>query len=251
MSMITNSRDPHSSQIDETFGSREHSNPYDRPTITNGRFMPVLQRVFVLLLVCASQTACALLFPTEAGESLSHFDATAPAESAPAPDFELVDIDGDKVALHDLVGEKPIVVQLGSYSCPVFRYRRFDMQELQREFAGRVGFVVVYTQEAHPVDSINPYADRVWNPWINKIARVNVPEHKSARQRRAQASATFDIVGLDSRFLVDGMDNAVWRQYGAAPSAAYVLDLQGKIYLRQPWVYPKEIRKALNEILAE
>lgn len=219
--------------------------------ITPGKLMPKVQRVFVLLLVCASQTACSLLFPTEAGESLSHFDATAPAVAAPAPDFELTDIDGNDVALHDLVGDKPVVVQLGSYSCPVFRYRRFDMQELQREFLGRVDFVVVYTQEAHPVDSINPYVDRIWNPVINKVVGVNLPEHKSAEQRRTQASATYDLVELDSLFLVDGMDNAVWRQYGAAPSAAYVVDLQGNIYLRQPWVYPKEIRKALNEILAE
>jgi hypothetical protein len=204
-----------------------------------------------MLFICASQSACSLLFPTEAGESLSHFDATAPAESAPAPDFELVDIDGKQVTLRDLVGEKPVVVQLGSYSCPVFRYRRYDVQELQREFAGRVEFVVVYTQEAHPVDSINPYVDRIWNPLINELAGVNVPEHKSAEQRRAQASATFDRVNLDSRFLVDSMDNAVWQQYGAAPSAAYVIDLQGNIYLRQPWVDPKEIRKALIEILAE
>jgi hypothetical protein len=219
--------------------------------ITSGRLVPVLQRLILLLFLCASQSACSLLFPTEAGESLSHFDTSAPAESAPAPDFELIDIDGNKVALHDLVGDSPVVLQLGSYSCPVFRYRRFDMQELQREFAGRVDFVVVYTQEAHPVDSINPYVDRVWNPLINRIAGINVPQHKSAEQRRAQASATFDLVDLDSRFLVDGMDNAVWQQYGAAPSAAYVLDLHGNIHLRQAWVNPGEIRRALNEILTE
>lgn len=76
-------------------------------------------------------------------------------------------------------------------------------------------------------------------------------QHQSAEQRRAQASSTLENLNLDSRFLVDSMDNAVWQQYGAAPSAAYVLDLQGKIYLRQPWVYPKEIRRALNEILAK
>ena len=56
---------------------------------------------------------------------------------------------------------------------------------------------------------------------------------------------------LDSRFLVDDMDNSVWRRYGAAPSAAYVIDLRGVIRLRQPWVNPGEIRKTLNEILAE
>lgn len=208
-------------------------------------------RIVLVLMLVAGQSACSLLFPTEAGESLSHYDATAPVESAPAPDFELLDLDGNTVALHDLVGERPVVVQLGSYSCPVFRYRRFDVQELQRDFTGRVDFVIVYTQEAHPVDAISPYADRIWNPMINKVAGVNEPEHKSAEQRRLQASRAFELMEIDSRFLVDKMDNSVWQRYGAAPSAAYVLDLQGIIRLRQAWVYPKEIRKTLNEILAE
>ncbi|MDH3336273.1 MAG: redoxin domain-containing protein [Gammaproteobacteria bacterium] len=213
--------------------------------------MPANPRLALLLFVCAGQSACSLLFPTEAGESLSHYDVTAPSEAAPAPEFQLADIDGNEVALYDLVGEKPVVVQLGSYSCPVFRYRRFDVQKLQREFAGRVDFVVVYTLEAHPFDGINPYEARVWNPLINRAMGVHVPEHKSLDERRARAAATSAAVELNSRFLVDGMDNAVWRQYGAAPSAAYVLDLQGIIRLRQPWVYPKEIRKVLNEILTE
>jgi len=212
---------------------------------------PACQRIAIVMLLCASQSACSLMFPTEAGESLSHYDAAAPLQAAPAPDFQLTDIDGNAVALQDLVGERPLVLQLGSYSCPVFRYRRFDVQELQREFAGRVDFVVVYTQEAHPIDAINPYADRIWNPMINKVAGVNVTEHTSAEQRRAQASQAFELMELDSRFLVDSMDNSVWRRYGAAPSAAYVIDLQGVVRLRQPWVYPKEIRKILNEILAE
>jgi len=212
---------------------------------------PTCQRIALVLMLCASQSACSLLFPTEAGESLSHYDTDAPLQAAPAPEFQLTDIDGNEVALQDLVGEKPVVLQLGSYSCPVFRYRRFDIQKLQRDFADRVAFVVVYTQEAHPVDAINPYADRIWNPVINKVAGVNVPEHTSAEQRRAQASQAFELMELDSRFLVDNMDNSVWRRYGAAPSAAYVIDLQGDIRLRQPWVYPREIRKTLNKILAE
>ena len=200
-------------------------------------------------MLCASQAACSLLFPTEAGESLSHYPAAAPVEAAPAPEFTLTDLDGNNVSLRDLVGKKPVVLQLGSYSCPVFRYRRFDVQKLQREFAGRVDFVVVYTQEAHPFDGNNPYTDKVWNPLINKVAGVNISKHTSLEQRRAQAATTFDLVDLDSLFIVDGMNNSVWEQYGAAPSAAYVIDLDGNIYLRQPWVYPKEIRKALLELL--
>lgn len=208
-------------------------------------------RFIFVLLICATQPACSLLFPTEAGESLSHYDAAAPRQSDPAPDFTLTDIDGNVVRLADLVGDRPLVIQLGSYSCPVFRYRRFDMQELQRDYADRVDFVVVYTQEAHPVDAINPYEDRIWNPVINKVARVNIAEHKSAGERRQQASLAYEAMELQSRFLVDAMDNSVWRQYGAAPSAAYVVDVQGIIRLRQPWVHPREMREILDTLLAE
>ena len=213
--------------------------------------MPTFLRITLLASIWASQSACSLLFPTEAGESLAHFATAAPAEAAPAPDFELTDIDGNTVTLGELIGDKPVVVQLGSYSCPVFRYRRFYMQELQREFAGRVDFVVVYTQEAHPYDAINPYEDRVWNPLINKAFGVNVAEHKTLEERRQRATATFAAVELDSRFLVDSMDNAVWEQYGAAPSPAFVLDRDGTIRLRQAWVNPREISAVLSELLAE
>jgi hypothetical protein len=208
-------------------------------------------RFALILLIGATQPACSLLFPTEAGESLAHYDEMAPQQSEPAPDFALTDIDGKIVKLADLVGDKPLVIQLGSYSCPVFRYRRFDVQELQRDYAGRVDFVVVYTQEAHPADAINPYEDRIWNPVINKVAGVNLAEHTTLQERRQQASLAFEAMELQSRFLVDTMDNSVWQQYGAAPSAAYVVDVHGIIRLRQPWVYPREIRDVLDTLLAE
>ncbi len=208
-------------------------------------------RIAFLLLAASLSSGCSLLFPTEAGESLSHFDSAAPAASAAAPDFELTDLDGNPVALDDLVGDRPVVLQLGSLSCPVFRYRRFDMQKLQRDFAGRVDFVVVYTQEAHPADDDNPYTHEVWNPFINRVAGVNVPLHRSLEERRARAIETRERVELDSLFLVDSMDNTVWQRYGAAPSPAYVLDLDGRIVLRQPWVYPKEIRAALERLLGD
>ena len=213
--------------------------------------MGLVIRMLLLALVVSLTSGCSLLFPTEAGESLSHYDSTAPVAFEPAPDFELTDLDGNPVELGDLVGERPVVLQLGSLSCPVFRYRRFDVQKLQRDFAGKVDFVVVYTQEAHPADDNNPYTNEVWNPFINKVAGVNVPLHRSMAERREQAAETYDRVELDSLFLVDSMDNAVWQRYGAAPSPAYVLDLEGNIVLRQAWVYPKEIRATLERLLAE
>ena len=211
----------------------------------------MLLRIALIVLIAAAQSGCSLLFPIEAGESLSHYDSKAPRQDEPAPDFTLTDIDGKIVRLADLVGDKPVVIQLGSYSCPVFRYRRFDVQKLQRDYEGRVDFVVIYTQEAHPVDAINPYADRIWNPAINRMAGVNVPEHESLDGRREQASVAYEAMELNSRFLIDNMNNSTWSEYGAAPSAAYVVDVNGIVRLRQPWVYPREIREVLDTLLSE
>ena len=211
--------------------------------------MLTVRRIAVTISLCLILPGCSLLFPVEAGDSLSHYAETAPAEADLAPDFTLAGLDGEEVSLGDLVGDKPVVLQLGSYSCPVFRYRRYDMQELQQEFAGRVEFVVVYTQEAHPYDANNPYTDKVWNPLINKVVGINVAKHLSLEQRRNQAVVAYDLVNLESLFVVDDMDNSVWQQYGAAPSAAYVIDLDGRVYLRQPWVNPSEIRDKVIELL--
>ncbi|MEO1203696.1 MAG: deiodinase-like protein [Pseudomonadota bacterium] len=213
--------------------------------------MGVATRMLSLFLLANLASGCSLLFPTEAGESLSHYDSTAPAAFEPAPDFKLSDLDGNPVELADLVGKRPVVLQLGSLSCPVFRYRRFDVQKLQRDFAGEVDFVVVYTQEAHPADDHNPYTDEVWNPFINKVAGINVPLHRTLDQRRDQAARAYEHVELDSLFLVDSMDNVVWQRYGAAPSPAYVLDVDGNIVLRQAWVNPKDIRVVLEGLLNE
>jgi hypothetical protein len=116
-------------------------------------------------------SGCSRLFPREAGPNLTHFEHEAPALGSAAPAITLSDLDGNLVELNSLLGEKPVVVQLGSYTCPVFRYRRFDMQPLRSRFQDQVDFLVLYTTEAHPVGSFSPYVDREWVPWHNRISK--------------------------------------------------------------------------------
>ncbi|MEO1367251.1 MAG: deiodinase-like protein, partial [Acidobacteriota bacterium] len=170
----------------------------------------------------------------------------------PAPDFVLETADGgDRVRLQDLVGEKPVVVQLGSHSCPVYRYRRHTMDNLWEDYADRVHFVVVYTTEAHPVGSKSPYSDGEWDPMINKLTDVRVTEPASLEERRDVAASSKAELGLPVPVLIDTMDNAVWSAYGEAASPAFVIDRRGDIALSQPWVHPREIRATLERLLAE
>lgn len=202
--------------------------------------------VFGYLAVAAGLGGC---FPHEAGERLAHFDATAPRPGETAPDFNLTDFDGRHVSLAQLVGDKPIVLQLGSHSCPVYRYRRFSMETLRKKYAGRVHFQMVYTLEAHPVGSKSPYAEGEWLTWWNRLTDVRIPQSRSAQERFAVARMSRDTLALKYPVAVDVMDNRVWRNYGAASSPAFVIDRKGRIALRQVWLDPEGIDAVLERLL--
>lgn len=192
----------------------------------------------------------AACFPKQPGQRLAHFATTAPAVGEPAPRFTLTDLGGKEVELASLIGERPIVLQLGSHSCPVYRYRRFDMEPLWKHYGDRVHFLIVYTVEAHPVGSKSPFAEGEWDLLINKLVGVRVEQPESFEARREQAATSQRKLHLAPMMVVDEMDNETWRAWGAASSPAFVIDQQGRIAARQVWLQPKEIRKVLDRLLA-
>lgn len=188
-------------------------------------------------------------FPRHPGPRLAHFEERAPAAGEVAPAFRVTDTSGSAVELTDLLGERPVVLQLGSRSCPVFRYRRFGMEKLIADYADRVHFVVVYTIEAHPAGAKSPYDDEEWLTWINRLTGVRIEQAGDVEARRHEAAATAARLDLAQQVLVDSTDNEVWQAYGAAPSAAFVLDREGRVVLRQVWVDPVGLRAALDTLL--
>ena len=50
--------------------------------------------------------------------------------------------------------------------------------------------------------------------------------------------------------LVDGMDEAVHRQYGSLPNMVYVIDKAGKIAYKTTWTVAEEIDSVLAELTA-
>jgi len=194
---------------------------------------------FFLVPICLS--GC--LFPTKPGPSLKHFESEAPNVGDIAPTFALQTLEGQNVSLDSLIGEKPIVLQFGSHTCPVYRYRRFGMRQLHEKHKGKAHFLMVYTLEAHPVGSPSPYSNKEWVSLWNRIPGVLVSQHEDYKERLEQAQYSKKTLQkyYQYQYLVDTIDNKVWNHYGSAASPAYVIDLSGKIALRQAWVNPKEI----------
>lgn len=189
-------------------------------------------------------------FPRSAGPRLAHFETAAPAPGSMLPAVEVVDLEGRPVDLRNLAGERPLVIQLGSASCPVFRYRRFGMARLVEEFGDRVTFVILYTREAHPVGSASPYTGDEWDPWINRITGARWAEPETTAGRSSQAEAADERLDLAPRVLVDPSGDPAWTLFGRAPSAAYVVAADARIVARQVWVDPPALRTILRELLA-
>lgn len=212
------------------------------------RLNPVV-RALLFVLVLASN-GCSSFFPTKADASLAHFVDEAPAPGALGPDAALWTLQGEPARLSERIGKRPLVVQLGSYTCPVFRYRRFYMEPVYAAYRDRVDFLVIYTQEAHPVGSWSPYRDGEWVSWVNRVTRVLVSQPNDLQSRIERAAWARQELGNSVEYLVDGMDNAAWRSYGRAPSAAFLLDHEGRVRLQQPWVEPRGLSEAIERLLA-
>ncbi len=164
-----------------------------------------------------------------------------PSVGDAAPAFELSDLDGKKVSLATLKG-KPVVVEFGSYTCPIFRGKVAALEKLRAEFGDRVHWVLVYTREAHPIDG------RVAG--ANTREGIEIRQHRSAEDRFSCARLTKDKMGLKVHVLVDTQDDKVTNAWGGFPNRGYILDAEGKVASKQVWIDPKQTGETLRRMLS-
>ncbi len=117
-------------------------------------------------------------------DELGRWLAAGPQTGEIAPDFALMDLDGTVVRLRDLRG-RPVVIEFGSYTCPIFSDRVPQMERLARKHPA-VAFVVIAVREAHPGELSPPHA--------------TVAEKRSAARKLAMEE------GLRRRVLVDELE---------------------------------------------
>ena len=166
--------------------------------------------------------------------------ASGPAVGESAPNFTLTDIDGAEVSLADLRG-KPVVIEFGSYTCPIFRGKINAFEELQKQYGSAVHFVIVYTREAHPIDG--------WEIPAQTENGIVIKQHTTFDERMTCAKRTRDELGVTARILVDGIDSPVTKQFAGYPNRGYVLDSEGKVISKQVWINVDQTRKVLAEHL--
>jgi peroxiredoxin len=151
-------------------------------------------------------------------------DGPKPGERAPS--FELPALDGGTVGLDGLLGQ-PVVIEFGSYTCPIFCGHVPPMDELARRYP-QVSWLVIYTREAHPGET--------------------TPEHRSLDDKRAAARLLAADEAIKRRVLIDDLEGLVHRRYGGAWDSVYVIGADGRVVLREAWTHPDRVDEVLGEL---
>ncbi|HET9319811.1 MAG TPA: deiodinase-like protein, partial [Bryobacteraceae bacterium] len=139
-----------------------------------------------------------------------------------APDFTLLASSGEnRVRLSAFRGKRPVVLVLGSYTCPKFRSQSGVLNGLYERYHGRVEFVLVYIREAHSSGS--------WQSTINQRQGIDLADPTTFEQKREYATSCVRKLKIPYTAAVDPMDNSTEKAYVAWPSRLYLVDKQGRV----------------------
>jgi tetratricopeptide (TPR) repeat protein len=190
----------------------------------------------------------------EARQLLASLDKPPPVPAAPeasplvgrpAPDVELVRAGGGTLRLSSLRG-RPVVLAIGSYTCPQLRHGARVLNQLHRRFGGRATFLMAYIREAHP-------AGGAWPSTINEREGVSLPEARDEAQRAEHAALCARRLEIPYEIALDGMDGRAETAFAAFPSRAFVIDASGKVTfatgLGEDALRPEALEAALEAAL--
>jgi hypothetical protein len=156
-----------------------------------------------------------------------------------ALDSQLVSLDGQTTFhLHDRIGQRPLVLIFGSFTCPPFRRNTGEVEKLYEDYRDRADFLQVYIREAHPQDE--------WQMSVNRRENIVYAQPQTRAQRIAIAKDYIQRMHVSLPFAVDDMDNRANLLYGAWPERIYIINEDGRIAYRGglgPFAYhPDEAR---------
>ena len=165
-------------------------------------------------------TPAALLQSLFAGELGSPYEG--PELNGPAPDFELQTVDGAQtIRLSKVVGERPVVLVFGNFTCGPFRSMFPGVDDVVRRFQNEALCLGIYVREAHPTDG--------WQMSSNAAVGVAVAQPRTDAERRAVAGQCQRLLRPSFPLLVDDLQDTAGHAYSAMPARCYVIDQGGRI----------------------
>lgn len=153
-------------------------------------------------------------------------------------DFTLYKLDGTAVNLTTVIQQtqKPVLLVAGSYTCPVFRDRMTELNQMSTFYGSQLNIYIVYVVEAHPKSPhVSPYSGTVWVTSQNQQQGVLYGQPTTYGQRKQIVNTMTTSMTILPEILLDGPCNPWWSTYGPAPNNAYLIDVNGKVRSKNGW----------------
>lgn len=138
-----------------------------------------------------------------------------PRPGEPFPDFDLLTTDGGRVRNIDFVGRQPLLISMGSVTCPMTAASDTQLKRLHDEFGEHIAFVNLYVREAHPGA---------------QYAQPETMEQKTAFARDLKRRDA-----LPWLVAVDDLEGTLHQQLDPKPNALYVMNKEGLVAFRALW----------------
>jgi thiol-disulfide isomerase/thioredoxin len=145
-----------------------------------------------------------------------------PKVGQPAPNFVLKRVDGKgTIEIGKLIGEKPVVICLGNFTCGPFRSMYPGVDEVYQRYKDKVNFLMVYVREAHPTDG--------WKMMSNTRVGVSVKQPTTFDERVDVANQFCTKLKPNMPVVVDEISDVAGHAYSGMPARLYVIDPAGTV----------------------
>jgi len=167
------------------------------------------------------------------------------------PDFLLYSTDGSPYHLYkELANKKPTVIINASHTCDFSRANLPAFKSIVDRYESKANLVIVYTIDAHPSDTLSPYAenDRPWIPPNNVRDKIETPQPRTYGERVSLSQKWKEENAISVPVLVDGPENSFWNTFGQAPNMCYILSDSGYVEYRETWFNGQKLEQELDRI---
>ena len=154
---------------------------------------------------------------------------------APAPDFELSDVQGRRVRLSQLRRKSHVVLMFGNLTCGAtvtqLRAGKPTIRSLYSRYRQKgFKFVLIYSKETHPGE--------------------NIPQTTSMDERRRNALRLRKEERVNFPILLDSIDNRVRNLYHGWSNGIFVVNKHGLLVFKSAWTYGPEVAQLLQDLYA-
>jgi hypothetical protein len=146
------------------------------------------------------------------------------------PNAEVFSIETQKmVSISSLIKDKPIVIQLGSYTCPSYLLNIRGTKALREKYGDKVDFYTLYVRENHPTPKVKA--------------------HKNLEDKIKLAKKLSDSRKVGDRFLIDTVDGGLHQKLGNFGNSVYLIGKDQYVNHWSIFANPKRLELGIKELL--